>query len=517
MLEEKKGRLLAEYNGVRIFDGFPFREYVVSVPGFSEKELDLAEKLEKILSRNASPEILQQNPLIKSPVFFDELKNNVIQAISASGVSSRLLGQGEIMEIKQGLVRTLSHAKTQRAEEIAGFVLKQGLGYGVLAVPMGDENLEEVMVNGSGRNVFVFHRELGMCRTNIVFEQEGLLVFIQKIARMIGREFNESEPLLDARLPDGNRANATYNYVTPNGHTLTIRKFTKAPISVIGLIEKNTLSSEVAALLWAMVEGMNAEPKNIIITGGSSSGKTTLMSVLAGFVPLNNRIISIEDTLEIDLGKRENWVQMESKLELSHTPAVTMNDLLKNALRMRPDRIIVGEVRGKEAQTLFVAMDTGHSGILGTMHSNSARECLVRLKTKPMSVPESMLPLLDLIIVMQRNYDRRRGTLRRIKHIAEVSRMEEKTLLSNIFEFSQKEDRIKKTDVPSHVLDDLAEKAGMTKNELRREILVRQRILEWMLENGIRKSAEVEKIIQAYYFDPRSVLEEVTKGFYPAK
>ncbi len=403
--------------------------------------------------------------------------------------------------------------KTSSPEKLASFVLGHAIDYGFLSVPMSDDGLEEVMVNGFDRNVFVFHREFGMCKTNIPVNSEELLFLLGKIAKTVGKDFNETNPLLDARLPDGNRANATFDYVTPNGHTLTIRKFTMIPLSIIDLIEKNTVSSEAAALLWAMVEGMNVEPKNIIITGGSGSGKSTFLSALAGFIPLGGRIISIEDTIELNFGDRENWVQMESRPEIRNIPEVSMNDLLKNALRMRPDRIIVGEVRGKEAQTLFVAMDTGHSGILGTLHSNSARECLIRLKTEPMAVPESMLPLLDLIIVMQRTYDHETGSaVRRIKQIAEISRMEEKTLLSNIYELDQKQDRVRKTDVPSHVIEDLAAKAGMAKNELRREILVRQRILEWMLVKGIRENDAVHKVIQNYYSSPASVLQEIAKS-----
>ena len=193
---------------------------------------------------------------------------------------------------------------------------------------------------------------------------------------------------------------------------------------------------------------------------------------------------------------------------------VTMDDLLKNALRMRPDRILVGEVRGGEAQTMFVAMDTGHRGMMGTVHANNAKETLIRLKSEPMSVPESMLPLLDLIVVQYRQYVKDKGMIRRISQVAEISRMDEKVLLSNIFEWDRSNDLVKKTDVPARVLETLAERAGITKKELMREIAVRQKILEWMLENNIREQAEVEKIIQGYYFNPKYILEKITKGIF---
>ena len=317
-------------------------------------------------------------------------------------------------------------------------------------------------------------------------------------------------PLLDARLPDGSRSNATFSYVTPFGHSLTIRRFSKIPLSVVHLIENNTLTVDLAAFLWLMVEGLNVDPMNVIVTGGAGSGKTTLLNILSGFIPYHSRILSIEDTLELDLGDRENWIQMESKPKIKDSLGVTMDDLLKNSLRMRPDRLIVGEVRGPEAQTMFVAMDTGHRGILGTVHSNTSREMLLRFKSSPMNVPEAMLSLLDIVVVMQRTYNRESGMIRRVKHISEVSNMGEKVLLSNVFEFDPKKGIVQRTDIPSGVFELLAERTGLNKNQLKGEMLVRQRILEWMVDNGVKTRDKVERIIQEYYSDPKSLLERIT-------
>jgi flagellar protein FlaI len=377
---------------------------------------------------------------------------------------------------------------------------------------MNDPNLEEIMVNGLDRNVFVFHRKFGNCKTNLlVGERSGVFGIIKRIATTVDRQFNEIHPLLDARLPDGSRANATFSYVSPFGHTLTIRKFSKIPLSIIDLIANGTLSSEVAAFLWTMAQGMGLHPMNTIITGGTGTGKTTLMNILAEFISFDERIISIEDTVELDLGVRENWIQLESRPQMKDISAVSMDDLLKNTLRMRPDRILVGEVRTAEAETLFVAMDTGHRGILGTLHSNSAREMLIRLKSAPMNVPEQMLPLLDMVVVMQRHYDKKRGMVRRIKQISEIGRMEETVLLNNIYELDEKADKVVRSDVPSSLVEELARASGMTKRELKREILIRRRILDFMLEEGIRDRAEVEKIIQQYYFAPEALLKKITR------
>ena len=170
------------------------------------------------------------------------------------------------------------------------------------------------------------------------------------------------------------------------------------------------------------------------------------------------------------------------------------------------------EVRGEEAQTLFVAMDTGHQGMLGTVHSNSARELLLRFQSPPMSVPEQMLPLLDFVVVLQREYNQKTGMSRTIKQIAEVSRMDQKVLLSNVFELNDNTRKLEKTDVPSHVFEELAQRTGITKNELKREMLVRQKILEWMLRQGIHSNKEVSGIIQTYYFDPEAILKRVSQN-----
>jgi len=513
-IKELKGNLLESYARVKIFEGFPHNLYEVSSPAFSKAEKNLAELFIKVISRKGSINEFQD---ILSKAQMEEFRHGVINLVDSNALVQRLPKTEQLADVKAALlalVKQLAKHKVSKPKQFVDFVLSNTIGYGPISEMMGDDSLEEIMINGYDRNVFVFHKQHGMCKTNVIAREHGFaLQMIMRIASTVGKQFNEANPLLDARLPDGSRANATFSYVTPFGHSLTIRKFSKFRLSIIHLIENKTLNSEVAAFLWAMAEGLKIYPLNIIVSGGTGTGKTTLLNILSGFISYRSRIVSIEDTLELDLGRRQNWIQMESRPKLKEVAEVKMNDLLKNALRMRPDRIIVGEVRGPEAQTLFVAMDTGHRGILGTLHSNTAREMMLRLKSKPMSVPDAMLPLLNLIVVMQRTYDRDKGVVRRIKQVAEVGRMDATVLLNNIYELDNKSDEIKKTDVPSKVVEELATVVGMTKNELKREILVRQKILEWLLIRGVKESFEVESIIQQYYFDPSSVLEQITSGF----
>ena len=511
-IREARGKVLERMPNAVIFEGFPYNRYDVSRPRLSERDEKLASLLIKVISRASSLNSLLAALGKKNTKLVEGFRNTVIRYIDVNELLQRIPEAKQLEHLKKELTAVAESLGVSSKEEFVSLVLDQTVGYGSLSVLMSDPNLEDIMVNGFERNVFVFHRRFGNCKTNILVDRKsGILSFIKRISATVRKQFTEAHPLLDARLPDGSRANATFSYVSPFGHTLTIRKFSKIPLSIVDLMANNTLTSEAASFLWTMVQGLGAYSMNTIITGGTGSGKTTLMNVLASFIPFEERIISIEDTLELDLGGRENWIQMESKPKIKDILPVSMDDLLKNTLRMRPDRIVVGEVRGVEAETLFVAMDTGHDGILGTLHSNSAREMMLRLKNPPMNVPEQMLPLLDLVVVMQRHYDKQKGMLRRVKQVAEIGRMDEKVLLNNVFELNRKKDVVEKTNVPSSLVEKLAQARGIGKNELKRELLVRSRILEYLLEKGIRDRAQVESIIQQYYYSPESVLKKITE------
>ncbi|MFH1752150.1 MAG: ATPase, T2SS/T4P/T4SS family [archaeon] len=511
-LLEVKGKELEDCFSHTVFEGFPYNFYDLKKPKFSDLELRLIQYLKKALlgqTITESKSVLTEG--FPSSFFIDLKKElNEIEIIpdSIKGFPSEEL-TAVIEKILTNVVKK-NFSSISNPKKVVLNAIDEGLGYSFISVFMRDSDLEEIMVNGLRKNVFVFHRKFGMCKTNVVINQEiELERFLQKIAFYSGRKFDANNPLLDAKLPDGSRANATNGFASPNGLTLTVRKFLPLPFSIVSLIEKGTLTSESAAFLWVMIEGINISPMNLIISGGTGSGKTTTLNVLTSFIRFDERIISIEDTLELNLYGRENWVQLEAKPPTKNIEELTMNHLLKNALRMRPDRLIVGEVRGKEAKTLFTAMDTGHEGCMGTVHANDSRELLLRLKSPPMSVPESMLPLLELIVIQRRFYRKGVGVSRRIAQIAEVSRMEENVLLSNLFEWDFQKDVLVRTNVPSGIIEKLATAAGLTKKDLFQEITVRQRIIDWMQENKIKTAEEVERVIQQYYLNPKEILQKI--------
>jgi flagellar protein FlaI len=244
-------------------------------------------------------------------------------------------------------------------------VVRDMIGYGPLDLLLADDALEEIMVIGPNKPVYVFHRKHEMMMTNISFADDGdIASIVDRIARDIGRRIDIKNPLLDARLPDGSRVNATIPPVSIEGSTITIRKFREDPLTIVDLARYGTLDTSVAAFLWLAVEGMRAKPANILVSGGTGSGKTSTLNVLASFIPRGERIITMEDTAEIKLPV-EHWIRFETRPPgIEGSGEVDMDTLVKNSLRMRPDRIIVGEVRGHEAATLFTAMNTGHDGCL---------------------------------------------------------------------------------------------------------------------------------------------------------
>jgi archaeal flagellar protein FlaI len=487
-----------------IYRGLTHNFFELNEEALPEEEAKLAVILQRVIERKSPlSELSHQEALPKD--FPEKFREEIISVVEMNSLLEKIPSKKTFLQLLESLIRLIVPIeKIQNKALFAETVLHNSVGLKQLAFFSLEKNFEELMVN-SLDEVFIFHKKYGMCKANLKINEKVFMNIVQRIAYSIGKDFNEINPLLDARLPDGSRVNATFDNVSPQGISLTIRKFASIPLTILNLIKNNTISSEAAAFLWLMSEGFGVNPKNIIISGGTASGKTTMLSVLSNFIRLSERVVSIEDTLELDLLDRENWVALEAKH--SKGELIEMDDLLKNCLRMRPDRIIVGEVRGKEALTLFTAMDNGHAGCLGTVHANSSREAISKLEEAPFNVPKPMLALIDLIVVMQRTYSKEEGMNRRVVQISEISRMENKILLADVFEF--RDGRLQRSEVPSHLIEEFANQNSMSKNEIKKELETREIILNWLIEKDVKKAEEVLEVIQSYYFDSQKVLSMI--------
>ena len=400
--------------------------------------------------------------------------------------------------------------KRQYLDNLARKLFQDLVGYGEIDPLIRDDNLEEIMVIGMNKPVFVYHREYGMMKTNILFKDaDELMNLIDSIARQINRRIDQESPILDGHLLDGSRVNATIPPISADGPSMTIRKFKRDPLTIIDLINSKTISVELAAFFWLCFDGLGVKSANAIISGGTSSGKTTTLNALSSFINPKERIITIEDTLELQI-PHEHVIRMETRPpNVENKGELTMNDLVKNSLRQRPDRIIVGEVRGSEAITLFTALNTGHSGF-GTLHSNDARETITRLTNAPMSVPNIMISAIDFIIMQNRIYKPDGVSFRRISEVAEVSGIEEGVVqLNKIFEWDPQSDTIKNVGIASKTLAEIAKVSGNSLNSLHEEIKNREIVLQHMVNQNIRSIRDVSTVLEMYYLDPQKVLNRI--------
>jgi len=378
------------------------------------------------------------------------------------------------------------------------------LGLGNLELLMNDENLEELVVNQASEPAWVYHKKHGWLRTNVYLKnEEQTRHYASIIGRRVGRQITVLTPLLDANLGSGDRVNATLCPVSTNGNTLTIRKFSKDPWTITKFLKTRTISFEAAALIWTAIQF----ELSALIAGGTASGKTSALNVFANFFPPNQRIISIEDTREIVLPKFLHWVPLNTMLSNAEGKGeINMGDLLVNSLRMRPDRILVGEVRRKrETETLFEAIHTGHS-VYATFHANNAKETVERLTNAPLDVPKIMLPAISLIIVQFRN---RRSGKRRTFQIAEILPNGDSNV---IMQYDIKKDVLVKIGKSKALYDNISLFTGMTDAEISREISDKVKVLNYLVKKNIDDVDGVGRVVAEYYTDKDSLMKYVNSG-----
>ena len=400
---------------------------------------------------------------------------------------------------------------------------KNYLGYGRIDTLMKDKYIEDISCNGSNMNIYVQHRTYGSIRTNVQFAEVELNNFVLKLAQVSGRHVSLLQPIRDLTLPDGSRANITLGgEVTKRGSTFTIRKFRANPISSIELMDYGSIDAQQLAYTWILME----YKRSILVSGGTATGKTTFLNVLCSFIPPEYKIVSIEDTAELNL-MHPNWIQSITRSGFgtsessggssgisglgggsSKSPGdISLYDLLVAALRQRPEFIIVGEVRGGEAFTLFQAIAVGHAA-LGTIHAGSMDELLARVESNPMNVPRSLLSNLDLVIFPM-HIKKGERSMRRISNIVEILELDRDKgdLITNtVFKWVPEVDEFK-WQGRSFLFDKIRDTHGVSKEKLQQELEDRTRFINWMQKTHIRDYHTVTQMVQQYYRDKEEVMK----------
>jgi len=401
----------------------------------------------------------------------------------------------------------------EAVDKLMYYIVRDFIGYGKIDPLMKDHMIEDVSADGVNIPLYVWHREYESIPTNIIFEGVNELnSFIVRLAYLAKKHISVAAPMLDASLPDGSRIQLTYgSEITRRGSTFTIRRFRVDPLTISDLISFNTLSSDMAAYFWYAIENR----ASVLVSGGVASGKTTILNGLSMFIKPEFKIVSVEDTAELNL-PHENWIPSVVRSafgsEGERTGAITLFDLLKAAVRQRPDYIIVGEVRGKEAYTLFQAMATGHLG-MSTVHAESVEAVVNRLETEPLNIPRNLLTMIDIVMIQSR-IEINGKPARRTSAVTEIVAMDPKTkelLTNDVYQWNPKTDTFSYSG-HSHVLEKNMKKMGLGEDEVRKELHQRKVVLEWMAKNNIRRHTEVATVIREYYADPARVYRKARVG-----
>ncbi|MCZ6582086.1 MAG: type II/IV secretion system ATPase subunit [Thaumarchaeota archaeon] len=379
--------------------------------------------------------------------------------------------------------------------------------FGKIDPLMHDKMIEEISCDGVGIPLYIWHREYESMPTNVIFDTDlELENFVRKLAYVSGKHVSIANPIVDATLPDGSRVNLTLGKeVTTRGSTFTIRHYKEDPITIVDLIKYHTISSDIGAYLWFLVE----KRLTMLIAGGTASGKTTTLNAMGTFIPPGDKVVSIEDTPELNL-PIENWIPAISRQTFTDggIGEITQYDLLRGALRQRPDIIIVGETRGREAHTLFQAMATGHGGF-SSMHADTVSACINRLLSKPMDVPKVLLATTLDVIFLQLKLLIKNRTVRRCVQITEIAGLDENTgdfLLNDVFKWDPETDTYNFSG-KSVLFDKIHNKFGISHDQIKLELSKRKTALEWMVENNIHEHKEVNDTIQEFYLDPERFYE----------
>jgi len=384
---------------------------------------------------------------------------------------------------------------------LIAYIINTMLGLGDLEPLLADDNLEEIAVNDARDPVWVFHRKYSWCKTNIVMHSDNIIYdTVEQVGRRVGRSITNLTPIMDAELPDGSRVNATLFPISQKGNTMTIRKFAENPWTMPALVANGTVSSELASLIWLCIQN----EISILVSGGTASGKTSFLNAMSIFMPASHRIVSVEETKELRLPGFLHWVPMLTRQANPEGKGeIALYDLMINALRQRPDIMIVGEIRvKKDAETLFEAVHTGHA-VYGTVHADNAEDTIVRMTNPPIDIPKVMLNSLGAIVSLFRH---RRLGIRRVLEFGEMLSIGDVTVTNR---WDMKSDTFIQLNALSRLVETISLYGGYTRADIKEDISEKTRVMDWMVRNKVIDVEDSGAVVANYYKDKDRIMKIV--------
>lgn len=475
----------------------------VNITGMDKKQKEkyLEETLEKIIAdNNIRFNVKEKKPKIGEKNLKLSKKEKKIQ-------------KKEETEIKKNLKlskKELAVAEQESRDKIFYHIFREFLGYSKIDIIMNDEGIEDISCDGYHVPIFIYHRKYNAISTNIKFDDEKELdSFVVRLSQISGKQISIYSPIVDGKLPDGSRLQTTLGKTVTKDSTFTIRKFKENPLTPVDLIKFKSLSLDMAAYFWMAIE----KGASILFCGGTASGKTTALNALSLFIPSQHKIVSIEDTREVNL-PHKNWIAGTTREGFSASDEKTgkdidMFDLIRAALRQRPKVVIVGEVRGKEAYSLFQAMATGHTSY-ATVHASDIHTLIQRLENPPISLPRALLTSLD-VIVFQNAIDMGGKTVRRMTSVTEIVKLDPDTnqlIFMEPFRWCSKTDDRFESSSASKILNTIKLQNDWTEEQLHKELENRKIILDWMEKKDIRDYMDVGRIVADYSKYPEEILKK---------
>jgi flagellar protein FlaI len=398
--------------------------------------------------------------------------------------------------------------EAETLDKLMYYLTRDFIHHGKIEPLMRDHMIEDISCDGPGVPLYIWHRQYESIPSNIRFDvAKELDNFVVKLAYLSGKHISIASPMVDGGLSDGSRVQLTYSKeVTRHGSTFSIRRFKADPLTITDLIKFNTLTADIAAYFWYVME----KKACTLVAGGTASGKTTLLNCISMFILPDDKIVTIEDTPELNI-PHKNWISSIARLgfgAIGSTAEISLFDLLKAAMRQRPDFIIVGEVRGEEAFTLFQAMATGHGG-LSSLHADSVLAAIRRLESAPLNIPRTLMPTLQLI-GFQSRLKVAGKPVRRLVHLAEVLGVDASSGeldLNDVYRWEPKTDSFSYSG-RSQTIERLAERSGMSLEAVQEELRHRKTVLDYMVKKDVRRYSDVGAVIRDYYSDPHRAYEK---------